>query len=82
MLNCLCFPWDSTSAKCQAIVYSERPQRVSIADSGFERIPNKNGRRFQWTLGPRKRALELNNSSISNAGSALDSSLAPGLDGR
>ena len=43
MLNCLCFPWDSKSAKCQAIVYSERPQRVSIADSGFERIPNKMG---------------------------------------
>lgn len=81
MLNCLCFPWDSTSAKCQAIVYSERPQRVSIADSGFERISNKNGRRFQWTE-PKERTLELNNSSISNAGSALDSSLAPNLDGR
>ena len=36
MLNCLCFPWDSTSAKS-----SDRLQRVSIADSGFERISNK-----------------------------------------
>lgn len=36
------------------LLTSERPQRVSIADSGFERISNKNGRRFQWTLSPRK----------------------------
>ena len=30
-------------AQVQNVRPSERPQRVSIADSGFERIPNKMG---------------------------------------